>query len=209
MVHTGPVRGDFPSLKLGRMVRYHSTIERDLLYFLEYWQDVTWYREQPITIKYTMPDGQICRYTPDYEIHEEAVKTLVECKPEARLESEHAQKQRQIGQIWAEENGYRFVTFTDTELRSGHQLSNLKLLWRYARRQDIQLQQQSVAQVRRVVTCSVEELCQRMEILPKVVLPAVCSLLFHHQLKMDFNRPFTTMTPLWVERGKTNGTYTS
>jgi hypothetical protein len=161
-----------------------------------------------MTIKYAMANGQVCRYTPDYEIHEGAVKTLVECKPEARLESKHAQKQRQIGQLWAEENGYCFVTFTDTELRSGHQLSNLKLLWRYARRQDALLQQQIVAQARQAGTCSVDELCQRLAIPPNVVLPAVCSLLFHHQLQMDFNRPFTTMTPLWVERGKTNGTHT-
>lgn len=208
MVHTGPIRGDFPSLKLGRMVRYNSTIERDLLYFLEYWRNVTWYREQPMTIEYAMLDGQICRYTPDYEIHEETVKTLVECKPEARLESKHAQKQRQIGQLWAEENGYRFVTFTDTELRSGHQLSNLKLLWRYAHRQDTQLQQQIIAQAKQAVTCSVDELGQRLGMPLKVILPAVCSLLFHHQLQMDFNRPFTTMIPLWVGRSRTNGTHT-
>ncbi len=208
MVYTGPIRGDFPSLKLGRMVRYNSTIERDLLYFLEYWRNVTWYKEQPITIKYTMPDGQICRYTPDYEIHEGMVKTLVECKPEARLDSKHAQKQRQIGQLWAEENEYKFVTFTDTKLRSGYQLSNLKLLWRYARRQDRPLQQKIMAQAGQVITCSVDELCRRLEIPPKVVTPAVCSLLFHHQLRMDFSQPFTTVTPLWVERGKTNGTDT-
>ncbi|MBK7916626.1 MAG: hypothetical protein IPJ94_10265 [Chloroflexi bacterium] len=58
-----------------------------------------------MTIEYAMPDGQIRRYTPDYEIHEGIVKTLVECKPEARLESKHAQKQRQIGQLWAKEMG--------------------------------------------------------------------------------------------------------
>ena len=58
---------------------------------------------------------------------------LVECKPEARLESAQAQQQCQIGQTWAENNGYRFVTYTETELRSGQQLNNLKLFWRYAR----------------------------------------------------------------------------
>lgn len=207
MDHTGPIRGDFPSLKLGRMVRYHSTIERDLLYFLEYWSNITWYLEQPMTITCAMPDGQVCRYTPDYEIHEETAKTLVECKPEARLESKHAQKQREIGQWWAEENGYRFVTFTDTELRSGHQLSNLKLLWRYARQQDLRLQQQILALSRQEVTCSVNALCRKLDMLPKVVLPAVCSLLFHHQLQMDLNRPFTTMSPLWVAREKIDGTH--
>lgn len=65
MVNTGPIRGDFPSLKLGRMVRYNSTIERDLLYFLEFWQVVICYKEQPMTIEWIMADGQRRHYTPD------------------------------------------------------------------------------------------------------------------------------------------------
>lgn len=208
MVHTGPIRGDFPSLKLGRMVRYGSTIERDLLYFLEYWQNVAWYQEQPMTIKYATPDGQIHRYTPDYEIHEGAVKTLVECKPEARLDSGHAQQQRQIGQTWAEENGYGFVTITDTELRSGHQLSNLKLLWRYARWRDTNLHRQITAKIAQNASCSVDQLCGWLEASPQVVVPVVCYLLFHHELQMDLNQPFTTAASLWIAKGQPNGTDT-
>lgn len=201
MVKTGPVRGDFPSLKLGRMVRYGSTIERDLLYFLEYWQHVTWYQEQPLTIEQFMPDGQCHRYTPDYEIHEGIVKTLVECKPEARLESEHAQQQRQIGQAWAKVNGYRFVTFTDSELRTGHQLSNLKLLWRYARQRDTHLLRQIVEHLGPIDRNAVDGLCLRLAIPAQVVVSAVCYLLFHHQLEMELNQPFTTATPFWLAKG--------
>jgi hypothetical protein len=198
---TGPIRGDFPSLKLGRMVRYGSTIERDLLYFLEYWQTVTWYREQPMTIEHTMPDGSLHRYTPDYEIHEGTIKTLVECKPEPRLESEQAQQQRQIGQLWAEANGYHFVTFTDTELRSGHQLANLRLFWRYARREDRRLHHQVVEQVTGGVACSTDALCQQLGEPLQIVFPAVCNLLFHQRLQVDLSLPFTTAVPLRVAKG--------
>lgn len=201
MINTGPIRGDFPSLKLGRMVRYGSTIERDLLYFLEYWQAVTWYQEQPMTIERIMPDTHIRRYTPDYEIHEGTVKTLVECKPEDRLESTHAQQQRQIGQAWAEENGYRFVTFTDTELRAGHQLANLKLLWRYARLRGTYPKQRILEQVRQNGTSSVHEVCQQLMVSPQVVVPVVCYLLFHHHLQADLNHPFTLSLPLWIVEG--------
>lgn len=208
MVSTGPIRGDFPSLKLGRMVRYNSTIERDFLYFLEYRPNVTWYQEQPMTIKQTMPNGQIRRYTPDYEIHEGATKTLVECKPEARLQSRHARQQRQIGQRWAEENGYGFSTVTDTELRSGHRLSNLKLFWRYARWRDTHLHQQITAKVTPSTHCSVNQLCHWLLAPPQVVVPAVCHLLFHHYLQMDLSHPFTTKVSLWVTKGQSNGTHT-
>jgi hypothetical protein len=190
------------------MVRYGSTIERDLSYFLEYRQSVTWYQEQPMTIKYAMPDGKIRRYTPDYEIQEEAAKTLVECKPEARLDSGHAQQQRQIGQAWAEENGYGFVTITDTELRSGQQLSNLKLLWRYARWRDTNLHRQIIAKIAQNANCSVDQLCCWLEASPQVVVPVVCYLLFHHELQMDLSQPFTTAASLWIAKGQLNGTDT-
>lgn len=201
MVRTGPVRGDFPSLKLGRMVRYGSTIERDLLYFLEYWQTVTWYREQPMTIEHATSDGQIRRYTPDYEIHEGMVRTLVECKPEPRLESPQAQRQRQIGQLWAEANGYHFVTFTDTELRSGHQLTNLKLFWRYARRRDSTLHHRILEQITREGACSTEALCQQLGEPLEIIFPTACNMLFYQRLHVDLNLPFTSTALLRIAKG--------
>jgi hypothetical protein len=180
------------------MVRYHSTIERDLLYFLEFWQTVTWYREQPMTIEHVMADGQVRRYTPDYEIHEDSTKSLVECKPTERLETPHAQQQRYIGKNWAEENGYRFITFTDTELRAGHQLANLKLLWRYARLRGSYPKQAILNDVRQERRSSVKTLSERLKIPVQTLIPIVCHLLFHHQLQMDLYQPFTIVTELEI-----------
>lgn len=191
MVHTSPIRGDFPSLKLGRMVRYHSTIERDLLYFLEFWQAVTWYREQPMTIAWFGEDGKRHRYIPDYEIHESDRKILVECKPVARLDSAHAQQQRRIGQTWAAENNYHFVTYTDQSLREGHQLANLTLFWRYARLRDTHASGDILQRVRRERQTSVTTLCKHLGLLPKQIMPLVCHLLFHHHLRTDLQQPFT------------------
>jgi hypothetical protein len=199
MVNTGPIRGDFPSLKLGRMVRYGSTIERDLLYFLEYWQHVTWYQEQPMTIEHVMADGHRHRYTPDYEIHEGPTKSIAECKPTARLASVQAEQQRQIGLAWADTNGYRFVTFTDTELRIGHQLENLKLLWRYARLRNPSQSHLILDWLVPHTECQIDELCQQLHLLPRDVVPVVCHLVFHQQLHMDLNQPFSTSRTVWIE----------
>lgn len=199
MVHTGPIRGDFPSLKLGRMVRYHSTIERDLLYFLEFWQVVTWYREQPMTIERVMGDGRCRRYTPDYEIHEGNSRILAECKPTDRLSSSQAQQQRDIGQAWAEENGYRFVTFTDTKLRTGHLLANLKLLWRYARLREKQLTLVILNHIRHNQQGSIHMLYETLQHPPQDVLPTVCYLLFHHQLEANLHHPLTQTTSLQIK----------
>lgn len=199
MVHTGPIRGDFPSLKLSRVVRYHSTIERDLLYFLEFWQAVTWYCEQPMTIKRAITDGTLRRYTPDYEIHEGNNRILAECKPADRLSSSQAQQQRDIGQAWAEENGYRFVTFTDTELRNGHMLDNLKLLWRYARLREKPLIPVILSHIRHHHQSSIQTLCTSLQHRPQNILPTVCHLLFHHQLEANLHHPLTQTTPLQIK----------
>jgi hypothetical protein len=201
MVQTGPIRGDFPSLKLGRMVRYGSTIERDLLYFLEYKRSVTWYQEQPFTVEQVLADGKLHRYTPDYEIHEGNGRLLVECKPEARLESAQAQQQRQIGQAWAENNGYRFVTYTETELRSGQQLNNLKLFWRYARLRELPDVSRILEHVSGCEASTVERVCQQLQLVPSGVIPQICHLLFHLQLHMELSQAFTTNSPFWLAEG--------
>jgi hypothetical protein len=208
MIKTGPVRGDFPSLKLRRMVGYGSTIERDLLYFLEYWESVTWYQEQPMTIAREMADGHVRHYTPDYEIHEGTVKSIAECKPEARMESEHAQQQRRIGQSWAEENGYCFVTFTETELRTGFQLDNVRLLWRYARLQVPCTIQDSILSVVNTpqTRCTIIGLCRELNLSSQDVVPVVCHLLFHHRLQMDLAQPFSITTVIWLIERQKNGT---
>lgn len=198
MLHTAPIRGDFPSLKLGRMVRYGSAIERDLLYFLEYRQSVTWYQEQPFTVEQVMGDGKLHHYTPDYEIHDGSERWLAECKPESRLESAQVQQQRSIGQRWAGNNGYRFVTYTEVELRAGEQLNNLKLLWRYARLRQLPETRRILVHVREHGMSTVESLCQPLGLVPQTLVPQICYLLFHHQLEMDLNQTFTTATPFWL-----------
>lgn len=201
MVHTSPIRGDFPSLKLGRMVRYHSTIERDYLYFLEFCQDVVWYKEQPMTIKKLMPDGHYRSYKPDYEVHTRDTKLLVECKPEEKLHSTQAKRQRKIGQHWAEENNHSFLTVTDTNLRSGNTLSNLKLLWRYARFQTNPVKEQIFYVVRSEGAISVNRLSHFLECELRVVVPAVCHLLFHHHLLMDLHEIFDLETTVRIHEG--------
>lgn len=198
MLKTSPIRGDFPSLKLNRMVRYNSTIERDYLYFLEYWSHVLWYCEQPLTIKHKMPDGYIRRYTPDYEVHEAERKALVECKPHARIRSDHTLQQEVIGQNWAKKNDYDFIIITDDELRTGHRLANLKLFWRYARYQNRDMQHELLEYGGRVAQFSVEQYCQQHKQTAQTVFPTICYALFHQYYQTDFSRPFSITTPLWL-----------
>ena len=68
-----------------------------------------------------------------YQIIEKDRKILVECKPSAKLETTTTKQQFRIGRAWCAENDYEYHILTDTEIRSGHRLKNIKLLWKYAR----------------------------------------------------------------------------
>ena len=131
--HGGNIIGVFPSLKVGRGMPYESTIERDLLFFLEFSPTVQTYAMQPLTIQGVDADGKPRSYTPDVLVTSTTGKTLIECKPAALSSHPHTRQQVTLGEAWAAENQCAFLLVTDVELRTGPKLANLRLLWRYAR----------------------------------------------------------------------------
>lgn len=185
----GAITGGFPSLKMQRTIQYASTIERDLLFFLEFDRTVLRYREQPFCATQTLIDGTRHRYTPDFLLGYADEQVLVECKPFDRLEHPHTQQQCQMGQQWADENDARFRLVTDTELRAGHQLANLKLLWRYSR---FECAERAKRICLRIVSEAEElllqDLCRQLEVQASASLPLVYRLLFHHHLQTDLHQ---------------------
>ncbi len=127
----GNVIGSFPSFKLHKKIPYESTIERDLLFFLEYDPTIVDYQAQPFVITNTSLDGTSHTYTPDFFVLRTTGKEIVECKPAHHIQQDHTKQQIAIGQTWADVNDHTFVLITDVDLRTGPRLANLKVLWRY------------------------------------------------------------------------------
>lgn len=125
------VIGLFSTLKAGP-IWYQSTIERDLIYFLEFDPHVVSYASHPFCI-YCFIGTVEHSYTPDFQIMYTDHEELVECKPYDKREVEHTKQQVHIGQAWSFENEHTFAFVTDKDLREGCRLANLKLLWRYSR----------------------------------------------------------------------------
>ncbi len=197
--------GTFPSLKMKQQIPYESTIERDLLYFLEYDPSVVSYQAQPFVITGSSADGTVHRYTPDFQITRTAGMELVECKPAAALHKAHTQQQLVLGQQWANANQYAFVVITDTDLRLGHPLANLKLLWRYSR----------LAVPQHLTTLCLDLLMKEPSGLTFQVLaarlantshtqaallhaPYLYSLLFQHVVCTDLEQPLSPSSHLWL-----------
>jgi hypothetical protein len=104
----GNIIGRFPSLKLDRMVDFESLIERDFIFLLDFDPQVEAFSEQPLTIEYEA-DGQQLVQLP--------------------------KNQRKIaaGQAWCAAKGWTYQLVTDTQLRRGYRLPNIKLLTQFAR----------------------------------------------------------------------------
>ncbi len=185
--------GSFPSLKNATSVYYESTIERDLLFFLEYDQSVSSYHMHPFTISYDDRETHHS-YTPDVLVVRSTTKTLIECKPKTLLDDPHTQQQIMIGSQWCEQHNHIFEVITDRDLRENSRLPNLKLLWRYARITKSH-------EVRRHVSMlfsNIEELSfktlanQLRLVLPHTIPePHIYFLLFSHFLLVDLAKPLT------------------
>jgi hypothetical protein len=186
----GAIQGTFPGLKSGRPVRYASTLERDLLFVLEYEQQVIHYQEQPFQIQAVLEDG-LHSYTPDYAIWTQHDRLLVECKPAALLDDPHTQQQIQIGTRWAQANDWQFTVVTQDDLGRGARLANLKLLWRYSRL-PVEVAICQAYRERCTHAMTIAELAQTAD-----RVPVVLHLLFHHHLQTDLWQPLTVQSQVW------------
>jgi hypothetical protein len=114
------------------MVPFESTIERDLLYFLDYSSEVLDYEAQPLVIPYEH-GGKTRTYTPDFLVGMADRDLLVECKPTTLCDDVENLRKWTAAREWCADCQWQFVVITDELLRSGYVLENVKLLTQFAR----------------------------------------------------------------------------
>lgn len=129
----GNIIGSYPSIKVERMIAFESTIERDLLYLLDFEASVASYSEQPFVITY-LDNGKKHTYTPDFAVtFTDGNHSLIECKPEELVGSAQNQPKFSAGRAWCHEHSWEYKVVTDEMLRSGYRLRNIKFLAQHAR----------------------------------------------------------------------------
>jgi hypothetical protein len=127
------VVGYFPSLKMRRMVQFESTLERDLIYLLDFDRRVAAFEEQPLKIVY-QHEGKTLSYTPDFQVAFAGGQTaLLECKPCCFVNSEVNQRKFDAATAWCAVRRWQFGIVTDEQLQAGYRVQNVKLLTQHAR----------------------------------------------------------------------------
>jgi len=202
----GNITGSFPSQIKGEKVKYESTIERDLVFFFKFDPTVLTYYAQPMVITETDTEGNTHTYTPDFLVVRTDRKEIIECKPEELLDHPHTQQQIQLGETWAANNDHDFAIVTDTNLRSGYTLENLKLLWRYSRQTvpTATLARCIDYREKRLEGISFQDLALYLSTLatqevqqPFMQAPLIYNMLFRHILRTELTVPITRETLLW------------
>lgn len=128
----GNIIGKFPSIKMGKMIAFESLLERDLIYLLDYEEDVEWFEEQPLTIEY-LYEAKLLHYTPDFHLIEKGRDILIECKPEKFVARRENRRKADVARRWCLQHDWEYRIVTELHIRSGFRLQNVKILTRYAR----------------------------------------------------------------------------
>jgi hypothetical protein len=194
--HGGNIIGKFPSLKMGRMICFESTVERDYVYTLDFEANVLSFDEQPLTIEY-QHDGKSLHYTPDFHIvYTDHRNALAECKPSSLVESDDNQRKFKAARAWCAERGWDLRVITDTQLRAGHRLQNIKSLTGYARhRLPPQLQGQVYATLEAAsIPLTVGDVARFLVPQnPVSALAWIWHLAFHHQVVIPLETALLSM----------------
>lgn len=195
----GNIIGRIPSIKMERMVAFESLIERDMIHLLDFEQDVEWFAEQPLIISY-QHKGKERKYTPDFHVVRNGQNILVECKPEKRVHSDENQRKFAAAQSWCDVEGWIFQVVTDTQLRNGYRLENVKLLSQFARyaiKPGIQRRIRSFLSITPPPTTITDVIVQVVADKPQVAIIPILHMAFHHQLWLLLDdAPISVNTPV-------------
>lgn len=126
--------GQFSSEKIKSIVQFESSLERDLIYLLEFNTDVKTYIEQPLLIYYEDEFGTEHTYTPDFLVEYYSKKrVLIEVKYSDELSRNKQLKYKfNAAEEFCKKNGFTFEVLTEKEIRKDKiYLQNIKFLSRY------------------------------------------------------------------------------
>ena len=174
-----------PSAREGRSIRCQGHLEADAATILASCPSVVRIREQPLAIWYVWntKDGQPLRLlneppkkksrkqgphrtsyiVPDFLVATSNKRThLIEVKASSKLESAVVQRKLRAARLYAEQNDWSFHLLTESELRGGPLLANLRIFRRYGRLKPNPTLVEEIANATPISGVPVQELVHRL-----------------------------------------------
>jgi hypothetical protein len=195
--------GKFPSLKMGRTVKWESQIERDFLYLLEFDPDVLLFHEQPVEILYAYK-RKTGKYYPDFYVERLFCKELVEVKPSSKLRDPENKIKFLAGEEYCRGRGWIFKVVTDEQIREESLLENIKLLNRYATVDvpaEFRHYTMALVETNGGEMCLAELIAGSKDKFGRAAINNIYSLLYHQSLNADLKKPLTDQTTIKLLKG--------
>ena len=192
--------------------RYESALERDFMLLLQFDPSVDIYTPQPLTLRYQDSNGNHHPYTPDgliewrrdLPVHDPR-PLLVEIKYREAFQGEwRAWRQRiRAARRYAQERGWAFEIFTETDIRTPL-LDNARFLLPYLRRSEApETESQLLDRLFYLVETTPRELVESVckeKWSQAALLPVLWQLLGQRRIGCDFTEPITMQSQIYSLR---------
>jgi len=216
----GSVSGHF-SFRKEKSIAFESTLERDLLYLLEFNDSVIDVEEQPFTIEYTNHNGKLVTYTPDFLVHFQSLNSksstspypksmIIEVKPNDILKKKFRQLRPKfkVATQYAQECDYIFKIYDESRIR-GQDLENIMFLRRYKlMTYEIDEEKRILSHLNSVGHTTIDHILAFLYITEKqraIALGQIYNLLSHKKIACDIGLRINLHTSIWLNDKYTEG----
>lgn len=179
--------GNFSSCKMGTSLSYYSLLQKDFIYWLEFDPDVLSYNTPAIPLEY-YSNGKQKLYVPDFQVIRHHKRQIIEVKSQKIIKS---QKYRRLYPLLSEncnDTGWEFIALTESQVQQEPTLSNIKLLYRYARENfSIDEYQNCLAILKSTVPASLAEIGQALDC-HNIRRNVLFKLLFYSLVEIDLKK---------------------
>ena len=179
--------GNFSSCKMGTSFWYNSLLQKDFMYWLEFDPDVLSYNTPAIQLEYYI-NGKQKRHAPDFQVIRHQKKQIIEVKSQKIIKSEKYRRLYPLLSKICDETGWEFIVITESQVRQEPLLSNIKLLYKYARENfSIDEYQNCLAILKSTVPASLAEIGQALDC-HNIRRNVLFKLLFHSLVEIDLKQ---------------------
>lgn len=188
------VTGKYPSLKMGRMMHWESTLERDAFMFMDINGLIKEFHEQPAKIIYCL-DGEKHAHFPDILATTLEGLCFIEIKEEKDASKCEVRARTQLLSEQLPLRGYSYLVLTEQEIRRAPRLDNVRRLLRYGRiKPDIQ----TIERIKREYFSSDECLLGDITLSENCNsdYPTLCRMIIDGMLTTDINQIWNDQTPI-------------
>lgn len=180
---------------MGTSLSYYSLLQKDFMYWLEFDPDVFSYNTPAISLEY-YSNGKKKLYVLDFQVIRHHKKQIIEVKSQKVIKSEKYKRLYLLLSNICDETGWEFIVITESQVRQEPLLSNIKLLYGYARENfSIDEYQNCLAILKSTVPASLAEIGQALDC-HNIRRNVLFKLLFHSLVEIDLKQSIKADTTI-------------